>query len=323
MKSFIVKAILTMAMLLVIVMQIDVVAALKRFVALPAAVVVLCLGMSFAQILMLAYRWKLVSILTELRLPYSEFVRCTLAAQFFSQGLPASIGGDALRVWWLSQLDVPVKRAAQNILIDRLAGFISLLAVNVPAIPLLAWLAGRPDVAAGVGLTLLVCAAVVVFAASRPARRLTIYFWRLARQYQRLQWTKGFVRWILTLQSVIGQLFMVQRGSVVMLWGICIHFVTFVLCLVLAKSANLDLSFLQLYAVVPGVLLLSYLPFSIGGWGIREGGMAMGLALLNVPTADAVFIGLALGAFGLVSALAGALVWLVTSTRVTLLGPRT
>jgi uncharacterized protein (TIRG00374 family) len=323
MKSFVVKAALTVGMLLIIVIQIDVVSVMQRFTALPGLVIALCLCMSFGQIVMLAYRWSLVSILTELRLSFSEFLRCTLAAQFFSQGLPASVGGDALRIWWLTEIDVPVRRAAQNVLIDRLAGFTSLLAVNVPAIPLLAWLAGRPDVATGVGLTLAVCAAIVVFTASRPGRRITIWFWQLAKRSAALGRLKGFLRWVLALQSAAGRLFLLQRGSVVMLWGVCIHLVTIVLCLVLASSAGLNLSFLQLYAIVPGVLLLSYLPFSIGGWGIREGGMAVGLGLLNVPATDAVFIGLALGSFGLVSALAGALVWLVTSMPISLLGRRT
>jgi uncharacterized protein (TIRG00374 family) len=323
MKSFIIKAALTAIMLVVIVLQVDVVAVLKRFVALSAPVIALCLSMSFAQILMLAYRWKLVSLLTELYLPFGEFVRCTLAAQFFSQGLPASVGGDALRIWWLIDIGVPGRRAAQNVLIDRLAGFTSLLALNVPAIPLLAWFAGRPDVATGVGSTLVVCAAIVVFIASRPGRRLTIWFSRLGRRFAVIAKLKGLLRWVLTLQSAAGRLFLLRGGSVVMLWGVCIHLVTIVLCLVLAKAAGLDLSFLQLLAVVPGVLLLSYLPFSIGGWGIREGGMAVGLGLLNVPTSDAVFIGLALGSFGLVSALAGALVWLVSSMPVTVLGRRT
>jgi hypothetical protein len=40
--------------------------------------------------------------------------------------------------------------------------------------------------------------------------------------------------------------------------------------------------------------------------------MLVGLGVLGVPADDAVFVGVALGAFGFASALAGALIWFLT-----------
>jgi len=107
-------------------------------------------------------------------------------------------------------------------------------------------------------------------------------------------------------------LFRPWDGYLALLWGILIHLFPILLCLILARQAGYQLAFLQLCAVLPGVMLISYLPISIGSWGVREGGMLVGLGILGVPPDDAVFVGVALGAFGLASALAGALIWFLT-----------
>jgi hypothetical protein len=130
----------------------------------------------------------------------------------------------------------------------------------------------------------------------------------------------ALLRWIITLQRAVAKLFVLREAGMVLLWGILIHSVTILLCLVLVRAAGIPVSFLGLCAVVPAVLFLSYLPVSIGGWGIREGGMALGLGLLRVGTDDAVFVGLALGAFSLASAFAGAFIWLITPMPVSLAG---
>jgi hypothetical protein len=122
----------------------------------------------------------------------------------------------------------------------------------------------------------------------------------------------ALLRWLVSLQGSVSRLFRPWDGYLALLWGIAIHLFPILLCLILARQAGYQLAFLQLCAVLPGVMLVSYLPISIGSWGVREGGMLVGLGILGVPADDAVFVGVALGAFGLASALAGALIWFLT-----------
>ena len=313
MRSFLLKAVLTVAMIAVIVTQINVMAVLQRFASLPLMIIGVCLLIAFAQIVLLAYRWSLVCRLTAVREPFGELLRCMMACQFFSQGLPASVGGDALRVWWLTRLAVPVQRAAKNVLTDRLAGFISLMALNVFAIPLLVWTVGSNQIALGVTVALVIGGVGVALIVSRSGRRLTVWaFLRLRRSVKVRRRRTAMLRWIVLLQTSASRLFRLRQGTPVLLWGISIHVIPILMCLILTRQAGYALTFLQLGAVLPAVLLLSYLPISIGSWGIREGGMLLALGFLGVPPDDAVFVGVALGSFGLVSALAGALIWFMT-----------
>jgi glycosyltransferase 2 family protein len=313
MRSFLLKAALSVAMIAVIVTQINVMAVLQRFASLPLIVIAACICIAFAQIVLLTYRWSLVCRLTAVKEPFGELLRCMMVCQFFSQGLPASVGGDALRVWWLTRLAVPVQRAAKNVLTDRLAGLIALMTLNVFAVPLLVWTVGRSQIAAGVAAALVIGGVGVALIVSRRGRRLTVWaFLRLRRSAKVRRRRTAMLRWVVLLQTSASRLFRLREGTPVLLWGISIHFIPIVLCLILARQAGYNLTFLQLGAVLPAVLLLSYLPISIGSWGIREGGMLVALGFLGVPPDDAVFVGVALGSFGLVSALAGAVIWFMT-----------
>jgi uncharacterized protein (TIRG00374 family) len=310
-KSLLIKLGLTAAMLAFILAQVDVGASLDRFGDLPLIAVVAGLLIAMAQIAMLAWRWMLVSRLTAVRASFPRLLRFTMVSPFFSQGLPVSVGGDALRVWCLTRTGVATGRAVHNVALDRLAGFLSLLLVNLLALPLLAWRLRNPPVEIGISATVALAFLLVVLAASRLGRRLTIAaFALLQRLSRRPRRGRAVLRWRLTLQRASAQLLRPRRGGPAMLWGAAIHLASVLLAFLLASQAGIAVPLLGLCAVVPVVLLLSYLPITIGGWGVREGGMAVALGLIGVPTSDAVFIGLALGAFGLATALLGAVVWL-------------
>jgi uncharacterized protein (TIRG00374 family) len=313
MMSFLLKAALTVAMIAVIVTQINVMAVLQRFASLPLIVILSCLCIAFAQIVLLTYRWSLVCRLTAVKEPFGELLRCMMVCQFFSQGLPASLGGDALRVWWLSRLAVSVQRAAKNVLTDRLAGLISLMILNVLAIPLLVWTVGSNQIALGAGAALVMGAVGIALIVSRIGRRRTVWvFLRLRRSNTVRRRRTALLRWVVLLQTSASRLFRLRQGAPVLLWGVSIHLVSILMCFILTRQAGYSLTFFQLTAVLPGVLLLSYLPISIGSWGIREGGMLVALGFLGVPPDDAVFVGVALGSFGLVAAIAGAVIWFTT-----------
>jgi len=67
--------------------------------------------------------------------------------------------------------------------------------------------------------------------------------------------------------------------------------------------------------VVPLVLLVTALPISIAGWGVREGSMVVGLGLLGVPESDAALVSVVIGLIGVGLGALGGLTWLVSGNR--------
>jgi len=63
------------------------------------------------------------------------------------------------------------------------------------------------------------------------------------------------------------------------------------------------------------VLLLSLLPISIAGWGVREGAMIACLGLVGVDAASAFAVSALFGLTSVVVGLPGGLVWLLIGQR--------
>lgn len=75
----------------------------------------------------------------------------------------------------------------------------------------------------------------------------------------------------------------------------------FLSVIVLAQASGADLTMLQMMTVLPMVVLVSSLPISIGGWGIREGAFVYGFGLLGVPMEISFLISIQVGLIGMLT----------------------
>jgi hypothetical protein len=73
---------------------------------------------------------------------------------------------------------------------------------------------------------------------------------------------------------------------------------------------GIPMSAVESLLLVPPVILLSSLPVTLAGWGLREGGMIFALGLIGVPSDAAFALSVMYGLLSLVVGLVGGLVWL-------------
>ena len=66
---------------------------------------------------------------------------------------------------------------------------------------------------------------------------------------------------------------------------------------------------------MPPIMLITTLPLSIGGWGIRENAIILGFGLIGIASDAALALSVLLGLIALVTALPGGLVWLLSRER--------
>jgi len=59
------------------------------------------------------------------------------------------------------------------------------------------------------------------------------------------------------------------------------------------------------------VLLISMLPISIGGWGVREGAMVLALRGFGIPTEEALLPSILFGLCAVTATLPGATFWIL------------
>jgi uncharacterized membrane protein YbhN (UPF0104 family) len=84
---------------------------------------------------------------------------------------------------------------------------------------------------------------------------------------------------------------------------------------VLAQSLAVDVSLLDCLVLMQPVALLTSLPISIGGWGVRESLMIVVLGFVGVPATAALALSVELGLLAMVVSTPGLIFWFVLKPK--------
>ncbi|MFM7150046.1 MAG: lysylphosphatidylglycerol synthase transmembrane domain-containing protein [Gemmataceae bacterium] len=238
-------------------------------------------------------RWQMLSEPLGFSLPFLHYVKLYFIGMFFNLLLPTSVGGDVARAWYLG---APLKRrgaALLSVLAERGSGLamlmlMALIAAFFVPFSLPPWIIG---LLVGVGSVLmggLLCLPMV--------RRMT----RLPGVGNKILAVENLLRTYASRPGLIARAMflsvLVQLASV-----------TQMACI--AQGLKLDIPFLFLAIVVPLVSLLTLLPVSLNGMGLREVGMVLLLAPIGITPAQAVTLSLLQFTTLLVASLIGALLY--------------
>ena len=300
---FSVKLLLSIAVLVYIVRGLDLRQLRTHLLSVDPAMFVLALVLIFFQTFILNGRWELIMRALGVSLDWLAGWRILMISLWFNQVLPSSVGGDAVRMWLLRQRGVQWPDAVKGVAADRFTALIGLIALMVVGLPALILRVSNQAAILAIGaLTVAGVAGTIVL--------LTLD--RLPKRLIELPAIASFVRFgalvrFLLLQSE-------RRGA---LFGsaLLIHLVTAVACYALARGVGAQLSLLEAGLLIPPVILLTAVPISISGWGVREGAMVASLGLAGVPSEQALSVSLLLGAVSVLIGLAGGVIWLASPER--------
>ena len=275
-------------------------AEVQRF---SAGWVVLALVISTLQIMLCAWRWKFTAGLIDVPLRFAYALREYYLALLVNQLLPGGVLGDAGRAHRHATQAQSRGRAWRAVIIERASGQVAVGVLTLTALllsPL--WHAALGvAVVTAIGVST-VTAIVAVIAgglmirqrASRWLVRLPHWCQALARDVRR-----GLLRRGVWPQQLLSSLVIVLSYGLVMVCA--------------ARAIGVELPALQVLALTPVLLLAMLIPFSVAGWGLREGAAAGVWALVGLPPAQGVAVSLAYGVLVLLASLPG--VWVALSQR--------
>lgn len=249
-------------------------------------------------------RWRLLASSLGMPGPYRSFLKMYFAGMLFNIGLPSLVGGDIVKAFMITRKNrVPIYLGVASVLQDRAIGLVALLFFGAVAawstpldwksIPLLS-VYGLVCLGVIVGI-LLVWKGERLYrpwispGSPRLLQRLLVLAWDF---HQAL----GTMR--LSIASTFQILVISIANAVLSLW--MFHQVT------VATGYHVD--FLAFSQLVPLITLLTMLPISLGGVGIREWAYMEALAILQVPADTALTIALTSSALIILTDLAGAFV---------------
>jgi glycosyltransferase 2 family protein len=242
-------------------------------------------------------RLRLMLFYVDVRCPLTTTVQIALCGFFFEQVTIGFIGGDAVRLWLLKR-DVPLGRAIRALLLDRACGFASLVLLSLLGIHALLPLVDEKvrNVIAGVLIISVATGFVAVastFAVTKllPRSRLAGFWQRLGPQGRGVN--------VLALATVFALAATTHLFNVLVFW-------------MLGKSLGLTMTLDQWFVVAPTVLLISMLPISVGGWGVREGAMVVALHGFGIPTEEALLPSILFGLCAVIATLPGGILWVIS-----------
>ena len=240
-----------------------------------------------------AKRWMVVMAFFGVNSRFLPILRITFISLFVNQGLPSFIGGDALRVYWLNRKEKQLKEAVNSVLVDRIIALIGLAAFLFIGAPGFIYLFGLTSATEGV---LLLSGAVFVG---------ILTFFSLPVMFSPNSTIK-LLRNLVELASRTKRLlFSAKMGKVVVVQAIGIHGLSVFAIYLLALGFGSSVSFIDLLIVIPPVILISVMPISIAGWGVRESAMIAALGMLAVPAETALALSLTIGGLSFINGLCG------------------
>ncbi|MEJ2061334.1 MAG: lysylphosphatidylglycerol synthase transmembrane domain-containing protein [Gammaproteobacteria bacterium] len=266
---------------------------LKQIEAGPLVLAVL---LQFASTVLAALRWRLVMQRLEFGQDTWFYVKSYFKGMFFNQGLPTSIGGDAIRVLDVARQGFRKRESFYGVASDRIIGLAALLLLNLLASLALPHTLPKQVF---VPIALLVGAGLIGFGA--------LFFFR------RLHW---FSRWpVMNLLPILSErmhrIFHAPGASVVIvLLSLVIHLLAVLSIYCIGLSVDLPYGPLTYLVIVPPVILLTIVPVSLAGWGVREGGMVGLFALIGAAKAAVLTMSIVYGLILILVSLPGLVVYL-------------
>ena len=294
--KYLVKLLITIGLLGLILSRIDLAATWSLILSVPSRLLVLALALQLASNVVAALRWRLIMDRIGHARPLAFYLGSYFKGWFFNQGLPTSIGGDGIRILDLTRTGSRAEEAFSGVFIDRIIGLAGLLLLNLGALLLNRSLLPR-DLA-------LVLALIV---SGLLAGLLALFFLRKFRLF-----TSG--RFLGYLGRLSERYFSVYStpGSALVQLGLSLltHLLAMTAFFVLGRGTGLDFPLAVYLVLVPPVVLLTILPLSLAGWGIREGAMVGFFLLVGADRDRVVSFSLLYGLTAFAASLPGLVVFL-------------
>ena len=208
----------------------------------------------------MSFRWKYVLNLIKektysIRILYEYY----LIGSFFNIFIPGAIGGDAMRLYYVSKAyHISKTKSLLAVFIERIGGLFALGLILMFSLLFNETIRTKLDF--GFSLIALSTFGIVI------ALIIAKYFVqkKMSVNYKDLG--------IILFLSALGQF-----GDIVISYIFSLYF-------------GLDITILNLMSIMPLVYIATVIPISLGGIGVREGVMTAGLTLYGVNVSDAVMI---------------------------------
>ena len=253
---------------------------------------------------LMAYRWVVLlrTIDRADRPPLGAVMRIFFVSTFVGTFLPASIGGDAVRAYSVTKLNVPGGDAVASVFMDRMLGVASILVMSLVGLILARDLAGDRVILAGLAFAGAPCVVTLLLIFSSGAGTVASTFIAQLPGMARPS-AQQLLESIRRYRAYHGQLVNV------LLCSVAVQVLRVVQAYYLGRGLGIAAPLSSYFAFIPLILLIMLLPVTFNGIGTSQWAFYWFFSRVGVPVASGVALSVLFVALGIVGNLPGGVLY--------------
>jgi uncharacterized membrane protein YbhN (UPF0104 family) len=299
----ILKVALSLLAVGVVVSTVDLSSAWRRAATQNLWLVLAAIGITILQIAIGGLRWHVVLRRLGVQAALPESLRLFYIAAFFNACLWGAISGDIVRAWLSSRNREETAVIVHSVVLDRVA---ALAGVSILVLATAPWLVAR----AGFGT--IAWLPLGIAALGLAGIGLVARLGRLPATWQQHR----AARLLQALGNATGAVFLNTAAAVPVLGlAVLAQVAMAIAAYAVSASLEIDLTVLDCLVLMQPVALITALPISVGGWGVREAAVIGVLGLAGVPAGAALVLSVQIGVLTILASLPGGVLWLLLRSK--------
>ena len=310
MKKFIFlgKLIISATLISLLFYKLDVKAAIGMINQISISVLFGTLGLTLFASILLTLRWQIILIKVQSTLRSFETLwKITNIGLFFNQAMPSSIGGDVVKIWLLKLSGVNIENATSSVALERLLGFIALgILLGIGVIFQWNLLKNTLIIIPLMLSTLIIIISImlIILMPIFPDRWLNFNLMSFINPYAKSM--KEMTQILYSNKINLLGLLAISIG---------LHLLHITIIRLICNSLGFDLSWIQCFVAIPLMFLISSLPISVAGWGVREGISVATLTVFSVKEEYALAMSVIYGLLQILGSLPGLIYWISSKSK--------
>jgi glycosyltransferase 2 family protein len=106
-----------------------------------------------------------------------------------------------------------------------------------------------------------------------------------------------------------------RNGPKIAVLSLSVHVLAVVIAWCVVQSIAAPVAFGQVFQLIPPVMLITMLPISIAGWGVREATMGLAFGYAGLMANEGVKVSLLFGAVSFIVGAVGGLLWIFSAEK--------
>lgn len=237
---------------------------------------------------LMAYKWRPLLQALNVRVPLFALIRIYLTASVAGIFLLTNYGGDVFRVYSLSRYRVDVKEVLASIVVERVIGFLCMMAFAAISLGIAFFLLKDSRAQFGGVLLLWVGGAIIV---TVVVTGILVFFTKWIGKLSGLLSRFSYLEKLIRIFTISYELRTRHRTlAIVSAWTFLEQMFPIIATFLIVRALNIDAPFLELMAIIPLIVFILRMPITFEGFGVQEG-LYIGLfGLLDVSVGEALVL---------------------------------